>query len=135
LLRGGSLPGVFWKPLLLLRTAIDVCCACGEGSRRCCCERGWLEGATSRRGESDYWWAWVSRMFSNPMLQSLYGGSPNVSMFKGGGSAQMGSIVDMPDNTSSGDVSHPSKEISREAPRFSSIGREGGPGSFSWGNI
>eukprot|EP00290_Baffinella_frigidus_P005966 CAMPEP_0180124156 /NCGR_PEP_ID=MMETSP0986-20121125/4498_1 /TAXON_ID=697907 /ORGANISM="non described non described, Strain CCMP2293" /LENGTH=53 /DNA_ID=CAMNT_0022063471 /DNA_START=43 /DNA_END=204 /DNA_ORIENTATION=+ len=35
---------------------------------------------------------------------SLYGGSPNVSMFKGGGTAQMGSIVDMPDNTSSGDL-------------------------------
>lgn len=38
-------------------------------------------------------------------LQSLYGGSPNVSFFKGGGTAQMGAIVDMPDNSSSGDVS------------------------------
>ena len=38
-------------------------------------------------------------------LQSLYGGSPNVSFFKGGGTAQMGPILDMPDNSSSGDVS------------------------------
>jgi hypothetical protein len=39
-------------------------------------------------------------------LQSLYGGSPNVSFFKGGGTAQMGPVVDMPDNSSSGDVSN-----------------------------
>lgn len=37
-------------------------------------------------------------------IQSLYGGSPNVSMFKGSGTAQQGPYLDMPDNSSSGDV-------------------------------
>ena len=46
----------------------------------------------------------LHRMLFIQHLQSLYGGSPNVSMFKGGGTAQMGSYLDMPDNSSSGDV-------------------------------
>ena len=43
-------------------------------------------------------------MFGFQLTMKLYGGSPNVSFFKGGGTAQMGSILDMPDNTSSGDL-------------------------------
>ena len=38
------------------------------------------------------------------MLQKLYGGSPNVSFFKGDGEPQLGPILDMPDNSSSGAV-------------------------------
>eukprot|EP00960_Hanusia_phi_P052503 761498-Hanusia_phi.AAC.2 len=46
-------------------------------------------------------------MFGKQITQCLYGGSPNVSMFKGDGTAQLGAIVDMPDNTSSGEVWNP----------------------------
>jgi hypothetical protein len=41
-------------------------------------------------------------MFGGQVLQTLYGGSPNVSFFKGDGEPQLGSILDMPDNSSSG---------------------------------
>ena len=44
------------------------------------------------------------QMFGVQVLQKLYGGSPNVSFFKGDGEAQMGPILDMPDNSSSGAV-------------------------------
>jgi hypothetical protein len=43
-------------------------------------------------------------MFGGPVLQKLYGGSPNVSFFKGDGEPQLGPILDMPDNSSSGAV-------------------------------
>ncbi len=44
-------------------------------------------------------------MFHGQVLQMLYGGSPNVSFFKGDGEPQLGPILDMPDNSSSGAVS------------------------------
>ena len=44
------------------------------------------------------------QMFGVQVLQKLYGGSPNVSFFKGDGEPQMGPILDMPDNSSSGAV-------------------------------
>jgi len=43
-------------------------------------------------------------MFGVQVLQQLYGGSPNVSFFKGDGEAQLGPVLDMPDNSSSGAV-------------------------------
>jgi len=43
-----------------------------------------------------------AQMFGGQVLQTLYGGSPNVSFFKGDGEPQLGSILDMPDNSSSG---------------------------------
>jgi hypothetical protein len=49
--------------------------------------------------------AWLcEQMFAGQVLQCLYGGSPNVSFFKGDGEPQLGSILDMPDNSSSGAV-------------------------------
>lgn len=44
------------------------------------------------------------QMFAGQVLQCLYGGSPNVSFFKGDGEPQLGPILDMPDNSSSGAV-------------------------------
>ena len=46
-------------------------------------------------------------MFGVQRLQQLYGGSPNVSFFKGDGEPQLGSILDMPDNSSSGAIWDP----------------------------
>ena len=46
-------------------------------------------------------------MFGVQRLQRLYGGSPNVSFFKGDGEPQLGSILDMPDNSSSGAIWDP----------------------------
>jgi len=47
------------------------------------------------------------QMFAGQVLQCLYGGSPNVSFFKGDGEPQLGPILDMPDNSSSGAVRGP----------------------------
>jgi hypothetical protein len=43
-------------------------------------------------------------MFHGQVMQMLYGGSPNVSFFKGDGEPQLGPVLDMPDNSSSGAV-------------------------------
>lgn len=45
-----------------------------------------------------------AQMFQVQVLQKLYGGSPNVSFFKGDGEPQLGPVLDMPDNSSSGAV-------------------------------
>lgn len=45
------------------------------------------------------------QMFHGQVMQMLYGGSPNVSFFKGDGEPQLGPVLDMPDNSSSGAVS------------------------------
>jgi hypothetical protein len=44
------------------------------------------------------------QMFHGQVMQMLYGGSPNVSFFKGDGEPQLGPVLDMPDNSSSGAV-------------------------------
>ena len=64
-----------------------------------------------------------AQMFHGQVLQMLYGGSPNVSFFKGDGEPQLGPILDMPDNSSSGGVSCAQRGRVQRGPAFA--GRSG----------